>query len=90
MWEPGARFSFQYHDAGHDLDETTVEVRFEPVEGGTRVTLEHSGWERVAARILPAKRNAKRSGWANILSWYGDWTFWGSPRRNRTAMRAEE
>lgn len=89
-WEPGVRFAFEYHDAGHDLDETTVEVRFEPVEGGTRVTLEHRGWERVAARIRQAKRNAKRWGWVNILTWYGDWSFWGSPRRNRTAMLTED
>jgi hypothetical protein len=90
IWEPGERFAFEYHDAGHELDETTVEVRFAPVVGGTRVTLEHRGWERVAARIAPAKRNAKRWGWANILNWYGDWTFWGSPRRNRTAILPEE
>lgn len=85
-WEPGVRFTLEYRDAGHDLDDTTVEVRFDAVGDGTRVTLEHSGWEHVAARVVRQKRNAKRYGWANILNWYGEWTFWGSPCRNRTAI----
>jgi len=33
----------------------------------------------VAAR----KREIKRWGWANILGWFKEWTFWGSPRRIR-------
>lgn len=83
IWEPGARFVFLYQDAGHDLDGTEVEVRFEPVPGGTRVTLEHRGWERVAPAIAERKRDTKRWGWANILGWYKEWAFWGSPRRVR-------
>ncbi len=90
VWEPGARFVFLYMDAGHQIDGTEVEVRFDPVEGGTRVTLEHRGWEQLAASIGARARNAKRYGWANIVRWYGEWTFWGSPRRNRTALRTPE
>jgi hypothetical protein len=47
VWEPGARLVLLYRDAGHDIDDTEVEVRFEAIEGGTRVTLEHRGWERL-------------------------------------------
>ena len=82
-WEPPVRFAFRYRDAGHELDDTEVEVRFEPIEGGTRVTLEHRGWERVAAEIAGRKREIKRWGWGGILSWYQEWAFWGSPRRVR-------
>ena len=43
-WEPGKRLLLDYliHDGGHV---TEVEVRFEPTEGGTRVVLEHRGWD---------------------------------------------
>jgi mannose-6-phosphate isomerase-like protein (cupin superfamily) len=45
------------------------------------VTLEHRGWEKLAAELAAGKRETKRWGWASILGWYSDWAFWGSPRR---------
>jgi mannose-6-phosphate isomerase-like protein (cupin superfamily) len=81
VWEPGARLVFSYQDAGHQIDGTEVEVRFEAIDGGTRVTLEHRGWDRVAREIADRKRETKRWGWANILGWFAEWAFWGSPRR---------
>lgn len=86
LWEPGRRFAFVYRDAGHAIDGTEVEVRFEPVAGGTRVTLEHRGWEELPPDVAGRSRNAKRWGWANILNWYSNWVFWGSPRRNAEAI----
>ena len=84
-WEPGARFTFSYRDSGHALDDTEVEIRFEPIEGGTRVLLEHRGWERLAPDVAARGRMGKRWGWPNILSWYADWASWGSPLRLRAA-----
>jgi hypothetical protein len=81
VWEPGVRLVLLYCDGGHELDGTEVEIRFEPIEEGTRVTLEHRGWERVAAGIAARKRALKRAGWANILLWFQEWAFWGTPRR---------
>jgi quercetin dioxygenase-like cupin family protein len=81
VWEPGARLVLLYRDGGHELDGTEVEVRFEAIEGGTRVTLEHRGWDRLRADIAAQKREAKRWGWASILGWFSEWAFWGSPRR---------
>lgn len=81
VWEPGERLVFLYRDSGHALDDTEVEIRFELVPGGTRVTLEHSGWEQLDAEVAAQRRNFKRAGWLNILSWYSEWAFWGSPRR---------
>ena len=81
VWEPGARLVFLYRDLGRDLDDTEVEILFEPVAGGTRVTLEHRGWERLDPSVVAGRRNGKRSGWLNVLSWFSDWAFWGSPRR---------
>lgn len=81
VWEPGARLVLLYRDGGHALDGTEIEVRFDAVENGTRVTLEHRGWERIDREIAERSRRTKRWGWANILGWYGEWTLWGSPRR---------
>ncbi len=81
VWEPGVRFVFLYRDAGHQIDDTEVEVRFEATEGGTRVTVEHRGWEKVPPPVRDRSREIKRFGWSNILDWFRDWAFWGSPRR---------
>lgn len=81
VWEPGVRFICTYHDIGHDIDGTEIEVRFDPIAGGTRVTLEHRGWETVATALLAKRRSLKRVGWTNILGWFSEWAFWGSPKR---------
>jgi len=47
-WKPADRLVFEWR--GNNFEpglSTEVEVRFEPVPGGTRVTLEHRGWDRV-------------------------------------------
>lgn len=44
-WEPPALVALEWHPAPWLPDEVTrVELRCEPVDGGTRVTLEHRGW----------------------------------------------
>jgi mannose-6-phosphate isomerase-like protein (cupin superfamily) len=90
VWEPGVRLVFLYRDAGHEIDDTEVEVRFEPIEGGTRVTLEHRGWEKLRPELAERKRKIKRWGWAGILDWYKEWAFWGSPRRIENGSSARE
>ena len=83
VWEPGVRFIFLYRDAGHEIDDTEVEIRFEAIDGGTRVTLEHRGWDKVLPNLASKRSELKRWGWTNILGWFSEWTFWGSPRRIR-------
>jgi uncharacterized protein YndB with AHSA1/START domain len=47
-WEPGERLAFVYRSVHLPSElRTEVEVRFEPVNGGTRVTLEHRGLEQL-------------------------------------------
>jgi len=75
VWEPGERLVFTYRDAGHQIDGTEVEVRFDPVGGGTRVTIEHRGWSGVEPSVVEVKVATKRWGWANILNWYGSHVF---------------
>ncbi len=44
-WKPGELIRLQWHQADWKTEEVTeVEVRLEPVDGGTRVTLSHRGW----------------------------------------------
>ena len=48
-WEPAARLVFELSTWNFRPGERTeVEVRFEAVGDGTRVTVEHRGWERRA------------------------------------------
>jgi uncharacterized protein YndB with AHSA1/START domain len=53
VWEPGARLVTSYRNVTLPADaETELEVRFEPIATGTRVTLEHRGWERLSPAIV--------------------------------------
>ena len=50
VWEPGERLSFEM--GGRDMgpgEATEVDIRFEKVDGGTRVTVVHGGWDAFAA-----------------------------------------
>src|SRR5215831_17478376 len=44
-WMPGELIHLQWRQADWEPGEVThVEMRFEPINGGTRLVLEHSGW----------------------------------------------
>ena len=46
IWQPPERLVFEWKQENFSPGESTqVEVRFEPVARGTRVTLEHHGWD---------------------------------------------
>lgn len=47
-WEPPARLAFTWRQASFAPDQLThVEVRFEPLSDGTRVSVRHEGWETI-------------------------------------------
>ena len=47
-WTPGESLKLQWRPADWEAQEVTeVELRFEPVDGGTRITVEHRGWGRL-------------------------------------------
>jgi uncharacterized protein YndB with AHSA1/START domain len=48
---------------------TEVEVRFEPAGSGTRVTVEHGGWDRVPAAD-PGMTDGYSHGWQELLGFY--------------------
>ncbi|HVV87418.1 MAG TPA: SRPBCC domain-containing protein, partial [Kofleriaceae bacterium] len=50
-WDPPAHFAFTWRGINFRASDpdTTVEVWFEPADGGTRVTLEHRGFAALPA-----------------------------------------
>ena len=49
-WEPGKRLAFEWRGPNFEPGQVTrVDVGFEAVEEGTRVTLTHSGWDDLPA-----------------------------------------
>ena len=47
VWDPPTRFAFSWHPGRAAETSQEVDVRFTAVEEGTRVELEHRGWERL-------------------------------------------
>ena len=73
LWQPPQRFQFEWRGVNFAPGESTgVDVLFEPVPTGTRVTVRHSGWA-----ALPADHPVRhgREGSALIRAtglWWGD------------------
>ena len=72
VWEPPSRLVIEWRGANLAEDEKTrVDVRFEPTESGTRVTLEHSGWAAIR-RDHPARHGLVGAPFASrIGAWWG-------------------
>jgi uncharacterized protein YndB with AHSA1/START domain len=66
VWEPPRRFVMSWHPGADPDTAQEVEIRFEPDGAGTRVELEHRGWQKAgaAAREL---RDVYEGGWSNVL-----------------------
>ena len=65
-WEPPHRLVLAWKPNLRDEPETEVEVTFTAVEHGTRVDLEHRGWDLLGDRAEQGAASY-RSGWAFIL-----------------------
>jgi uncharacterized protein YndB with AHSA1/START domain len=70
-WDPPARLVLAWNILNAEAEPTEVEVRFLPEGGGTRVELEHRGWERVAEAGIE-KRDNYDTGWDFVLGKYVD------------------
>jgi uncharacterized protein YndB with AHSA1/START domain len=73
-WKPGDRLIFQWR--GNDFEPglvTEVEVFFEPAEAGTRVTLEHRGWDRVPLDHASRHGYGASNAFTSMIGlWWGD------------------
>jgi uncharacterized protein YndB with AHSA1/START domain len=65
-FEPPSRVAFTWRQPSWNAD-TLVEVRFSAEADGTRVTLEHGGWEALSG-TPPKLFESYSDGWALILS----------------------
>ena len=68
-WEPPGRFVMSWFPTRTETDTTELEVRFVPEGDGTRVELEHRGWEIFAAEAEKT-REGYNNGWNTVLGYY--------------------
>ncbi|HET8756610.1 MAG TPA: SRPBCC domain-containing protein [Solirubrobacteraceae bacterium] len=68
-WEPPHRLVYLWHLRFDRADATEVEVSFTPLPEGTRVRIEHRGWERLGAAAAE-RRERNRRGWAGVTEHY--------------------
>ena len=80
VWEPPHRFVLSWQPNPDAPAPTEVEVTFTPEEGGTRIDLEHRGWERLGERAELA-RTEYETGWDGVLGLYA-----GASRENGLAI----
>jgi uncharacterized protein YndB with AHSA1/START domain len=70
-WDPPARLVLAWNILERPGEQTEVEVRFTPEGAGTRVELEHRGWEALAEGASD-KRADYDTGWDHVLGKYVD------------------
>jgi uncharacterized protein YndB with AHSA1/START domain len=68
-WDPPSRLVLAWNILRREAVPTEVEVSFVPDGDGTRVELEHRGWEAVAEEA-EAKREDYDTGWEYVLGFY--------------------
>jgi hypothetical protein len=69
IWEPPRRIAYLWHIRTDRGDATEVEINFIEQDRGTRIEIEHRGWERLGARG-PGWRDVNRGGWEGVLPDY--------------------
>ena len=68
-WEPPDRIVFDWNPSREERPFTAVEVTFSSeAGGGTRVDLEHRGWELLGPELGQAMREGYDPGWGYILN----------------------
>ena len=68
---PTARFVLAWKPNLTDNPPTELEITFTPDDGGTRVDLEHRGWERLGALAAEA-RSGYGENWTGVLALFAD------------------
>lgn len=61
-WDPPRRFALAW-TLDPSCAGTEVEVRFDPLSGGTRVELEHRGWQKASPQLV----EGYAGGWEHVL-----------------------
>lgn len=73
VWKPADRLVFEFRARNFEPDQITeVEVRFEAVDQGTRVSVEHRGWESLP-EDHPARHGLKGPAFHSLMGvWWAD------------------
>lgn len=71
VWEPPARVVLAWNPSREERPRTEIDVRFAAEGGGTRVDLEHRGWERLGALAAEA-RSGYAAGWQTVLGLFAE------------------
>jgi uncharacterized protein YndB with AHSA1/START domain len=72
-WDPPRRLAYSWYPGRGSETAQVVEVTFTPEEGGTRVTLEQTGWEILGDRAEEFRANYDgEGGWDLVLGCYVD------------------
>jgi uncharacterized protein YndB with AHSA1/START domain len=66
-WEPPNRLVMSWYPGGTPAEATELEVRFAVEGDGTKVELEHRGWEILGGRAAET-RGSYDGGWAGVLA----------------------
>ena len=69
VWEPPERLGYLWHLLRDRADATDVEISFRAHGSGTRVEIEHRGWERLGADA-DLWRTRNQGGWSTLLPHY--------------------
>lgn len=69
-WDPPHRFAVAWHPSAAPEAASILDVRFEPDGDGTRVVLEHRGWEEFGAAEGARLRAQYDPGWDAVLTRY--------------------
>jgi Activator of Hsp90 ATPase homolog 1-like protein len=75
-WSPPTRVRCLWHLFFDRSEATEIELTFTPVAAGTRVRLEHRGWERLGD-AGPPRRTRTGQVWAALTTSYRDAVFRG-------------
>lgn len=65
-FDPHDQLTLAWHINSPAEEATIVDIRFEPLSNGTRVTLSHHGWEVLGARA-EAMRDGYDNGWVSVF-----------------------
>jgi len=72
VWRPGERLVFEWRQPGFKPGQVTeVDIAFAAVPGGTKLTLEHRGWETIPADH-PARHKLDDRGFLMIKAQWWD------------------
>ncbi len=70
-WDPPHRFLMTWYPGGDSSEATELEVRFAAEGTGTRVALDHRGWEILGERATES-RASHDTGWSEVIEHYSE------------------